>query len=439
MVNCESFQETDVVIIGAGLAGRWFSNIFTRNGIPNIVIGRKPPEKSLLVQGAVLEKHGLFEPVYHGGNALNRIDTLFMDYPDQSLVLEASSYSNPDKPNTAFYAVSHHPLLEAATQPNSTNIWDTFVMKVTVDGWKLVIDTPQQRLRASYLIDATGPRSTLSRNLIFNASGEQLPIITDDPLALWCFGERVVGQAKDSHTLYRPVSRGIGSGSWILPWENGEIDLVAAGFSRLSRVGNVPKRLIFERFKQYCLDQGYIDGLLAGSERISGLIRLQPMLAEASAIPNVFLAGDAAGFGSPAYGEVIPAILDYAEPLANFLKKGGSARDYYEYWRYNSSIFPYSLEQAFLKLKAEPFGRVDVEDNSTCQGAGSNAALYRFILESLPPKVQRRFLKTRKIPVISFIRQFKNVIDRPDFLKYLASFGRHYFNVKLAEMRSQMP
>lgn len=440
MAFCESFQNTDVVIVGAGLAGRWFSRTLSEHGIPNIVVGREAPDKSLMVQGAVLEKYGIFEAISRQGNALNRVDNLFMDYPDQKLVLNASCKSDPAKPGTAFYAISHTPLLEAATgNTGPSNIWDSYVHRVTAVRDKLVIDIPQQRICADYVVDATGPRNPLARNLIYNLDGENLRLITDDPIVLWCLGERVKGKTPDTNTLYRPVSRSIGSGSWILPWENGEIDLVAAGFSRLSNIGSIPKKLIYERFKNYCLDKGYVGDLSPDSDKISGLIRLQPVLEEASGVPNIFLVGDAAGFGSPAYGEVIPAILDYAKPLAQVLERGGTSRDFYRFWRKNSSVFPYSLEQSVLKLKAEPLGRVNDIDESESLGAGSNAALYRVVIDCLSPEVQREFLQTRKIPVMAFLKQLGPILTRLDFLKYLGDLGKHYLYVKSCELVDTMP
>jgi len=268
-----------------------------------------------------------------------------MDYPDYDNVLRSPKFSDFSPPEQSYYGVRQEALLNQIKKGGDFPLWQTGVKKVVIgeENIKLILTNGDQII-TQYLIDASGGASNLSRHLIFASNDQPIPLVNDDPLVMWCFGEKVIADVEEAHTLYHPAGRTIGSASWILPWGNGEVDIIAAGFCRYSQLGKVPQRQIYQNFLAYCLSRGYVANLKTDGEKIVGFIRVQPIGPSSARLEKVLVVGDAAGVGSPVYGEVIPAILAYGKILAQIIGEEKTALDFYRLWRYQTPYFPYDLE-----------------------------------------------------------------------------------------------
>jgi flavin-dependent dehydrogenase len=442
--HCDSLKREsdhfDVAIVGGGLAGHWAAQKL--DGARTVILEPRsePAGKSLLVHGSRLSEYDLFEPIRGIERGLFPIKNYDIFYPDKNWGKNAFCDSKLDNPAESVFSVEQSAILRAVDGARPLEIWKTRVRSIrqhAKDKMTLTLDNGQE-ITAEYVIDTSGSYTPVSRHRIFDQQGNHIPLITDDPVMLWCYGERVQAQAKEMHTLFYRAGSEIGAGSWILPYGDGEVDIISASYCRLSDLHKIPRRKIYEKFFKYACREGIIENIEGQSFPVSGAIRMQPITPEATSLRNVIIMGDAAGMGSPAFGEVIPFILEGGDKLSQVIKKNGSAYDFYKKWRHGGML-PYSAEQVLLIQKVKQIDQDNGDhDWEVCSGAGSRIELYDAVIKTLPEHIQHQFLIERHIPKRYIPHLAWGLLSNPQSRAWATQFAKDFAYAKLCEWRGEM-
>jgi len=406
----------NVIVVGGGITGLSCARDLGKAGIETAVIEKEESMglKSLFVQGKVLQKHGLLEPLLADDGALFPVNGLYIESADTGQVISRPGFAD-SQPEQNFYAVEYPPLVahlrqEAQKAPSITILMGETASRVEEFDDEVVLTLAGgERLRADYLVDASG-EATFSRSKVKGENG-------DNPIVLWIYGHRAFGEF-DEDTLLDPIGKDIGRGSWILPYSGSEADVIAADYCRLDEIDSEREVSMYQRFRKY-VDARKMCRVKSEEELIRGFIRLEPIPAQhVLGTRRIFPLGAAAGMGSPLMGEVIPPCLEWGAPLSEILKRNATPWEFYQTWRFSSPSFPYDKEMTMLRMRLRN------------PQAGTNFPVYRTVLRWLPEKAQREVLLRRKIPWPYHLPFFLGILTSPESTKYLLRFAREYLCVK---------
>lgn len=410
----------DVIVVGGGITGLSCARALGKAGIETAVVEKQTSAglKSLFVQGKVLQRHGLLEPLLANDGALSPVNGLYIESADTGQVISRPGFIN-SQPEQNYYAVEHPPLVAHLRQEVQKASSVTLLIGETAsqveefDHEVALTLASGEKLRANYLVDASGEaffnRKIKGKNREF--------LIDDDPVVLWIFGHRAYGEF-DKDNLLDPIGRDIGRGSWILPYSENEADVIAADYCRLSQIDTERQASMYQKFREYVTARRMCC-VKSEETLINGFIRLEPVSAQhALGTRRIFSLGAAAGMGSPLMGEVIPPCLEWGASLSEMLKRNATPWEFYRTWRFLNPSFPYEKEMAMLKLRLRnPL-------------AGTNFPVYKTVLRWLPEEAQREVLLRRKIPKQYRLLFFLAALTSPDFVSYLPRFFCEYLRIK---------
>ncbi|MBS3111035.1 hypothetical protein J4435_02965 [Candidatus Woesearchaeota archaeon] len=414
-------NDFDVVVAGGGISGVTSAYSLSRSGFSVCLAEPKatPPQKSLYVNGQQLDKE-MLSALFNKGHLsyIPHYRLINADKPERSW----EKKMNPHFDYNGTFSIFHPPLVEYFTSrtkgveriSSHVTLFQELEDKVNVcfkDGKKVT---------ASYLVDASGDLSPLSRNMSGRSSHQ---LITDDPLVLWISGVRVHGNF-DPETMINPIGRDISLG-WVLPYSRNYADIIASNFYRLSKLKEINRQNYLDRMISYCSENNLLQ-ISSIERRLGGVIRVEPIRdSDVMKTNRVYPLGASAGMGSPFQAEVIPAAIRWGLSFGDALSRGETPSQFYRSWRYDNALFPYDFEMALLRRRINHHQKGDY---------GSNAVLYQSSSRFLSDVGLRTLLTTRKIPRSELWKTIPAFITMPSLIPNLLELGKEYASIRLERL-----
>jgi len=420
MKERETKQDFDVVVVGAGIAGSAAADRLAELGFRVAVLEKRvtPPEKSLYVNGLHFDSPLRKSLTLQGALVpLPEIAVVNADDPSRNWGRKENGGGN------VTFALFHQPIVQSLQEK-----WGDNVEKINITacrseeypGKVVVALSNDSELTCSYLVDATGCSSLVSRRHSVLESGVMLE---DDPIVMWVRGVRVYGEFQPG-ILFIPIGRNVGLG-WVMPYSSSYGDIMTSDFCRMSELNPQLHQQIFENCLNYCEDKGicHVRGI---EDRLVGFVRCEPISKKvAGCTRRVYPIGEAAGMGSPFEAEVVPAALNWGRKLGDALALGVSPSDFHRLWRQKEQMFPYDLELAMLTKRMQREARGDY---------GSNAPIYKALLSYLPEDAQNQVLTTRRIPRKYLPKLLQGLIGNLNWVPDFIETGTYLAKIKMRNL-----
>ena len=349
--------ENKVAVVGGGVAGLSASIELANKDIPVDLYEKKDletrgfygAERSEMTHGDTLEQNGLTEVVT---TPLNTV--CFVNLDDPKKRFEHSLDLNSDATKNFAVGINHASLIEGLFKKakekgvrilSGVNVQSVEELEGN-EGVRLSSrNSSESSTVYSNVVLAKGP----SANGIGFPNSERERIYRNS-IVCYAYGRRCRGRIlidNGGTAVIHPISISTGKTSWVCAGADGEIEIVASGYSRRDQIGKVPRKQMFENLKERLIEQGLVE-IDEEGPIISGIFGLEGGYTTTTGWKRVFPHGEFAQFNKPTSGDAIKPSMDNSAVLASVISQGNSAD---EYIRRVSKNYNFALENAITGIR----------------------------------------------------------------------------------------
>lgn len=317
-------QQTDVVIVGAGLSGLSLASVLSETNVDFIVVDKRtlldPKEAMYLVSKNIANTWGM-EVAYETKRGHQPLISGAVSFDEGGEVIWSI---DPNTDNSYGFAPLPQTLLEKALLDKITNeiFYGLECQSLTqIKDGRVIVHTRRGPVTSKIVIDATGWQADVIGQFYLDREDYTVKAIYGGIYPTSGFNQKL---------LYFIDGLEGNSGSWVMPISAKGAEVVAAQQTHRSCIKEwweQQAEIAFAQMVDWYSNRGY--QIVAGKDKKPMAFRIEPARRKYFQGPVVPF-GEAAGLNSPHHGQLIDVLPYYARMLARIIQNAKETEEWKE-------------------------------------------------------------------------------------------------------------